>query len=87
MLIITIYCFKKKSEINFCFLLNTYSFSTLKFSSLIDLIIASPNLEQRLKLLKAEIELKCSFSMLIRYFLALRKGKQYPCGEFLSPIL
>ena len=34
MLNITIYCFKKKSEINVCFLLNTYSFSTLKFNSL-----------------------------------------------------
>ena len=45
MLNITIYCFKKKSEINVCFLLNTYPFSTLKFNSLIDLIIASPNLE------------------------------------------
>ena len=40
-----IYCFKKKSEINVCFLLNIYFFSTLKFNSLSDLIIASPNLE------------------------------------------
>ena len=45
MLNITIYCYKKKSEVNVCFLLNTYSFSTLKFSSLSDLIIASPTLE------------------------------------------
>ena len=45
MLNITIYCFKKKSEINVCFLFNTYSFSTLKFISLSDLISASPNLE------------------------------------------
>ena len=44
-----IYCFKKKSEINARLLLNTYSFSTLKFNSLSDLIIASSNLEQRLK--------------------------------------
>ena len=49
MLNITIYCFKKKSEINVCFLLNTYSFSKSKFNSLSDLIIASRNLEQRLK--------------------------------------
>ena len=41
MLNITIYCFKKKSEINVCFLLNTYSFSTLKLNSLSDLIILS----------------------------------------------
>ena len=41
MLNIIIYCFKKKSEINVCFLLNTYSFSTLKFNSLSDLIILS----------------------------------------------
>ena len=46
---ITSYFFKKKSEINACFLLNTYSFSTLKFNSFSDLIIASLNLEQRLK--------------------------------------
>ena len=45
MLNITIYCFKKKPEINVCFLLNTYSFFILKFNSLSDLIIASPNLE------------------------------------------
>ena len=45
MLNITIYCFKKKSEINVCFLLSTYSFSTLESNSLGDLIIASPNLE------------------------------------------
>ena len=45
MLNVTIYCFKKKSEINVCFLLNIYS------------------------------------------FLALRKGKQHPYGERLSPIL
>ena len=38
---ITIYSFKKKSEINVCFLLNTYSFSTLNFLS--NLIIASLN--------------------------------------------
>ena len=70
MLNITIYCFKKKSEINVCFLLNTFSFSTLKFNSLSDLIIASPN-----------------FSMSVRYFLAIRKGKQHPYGDFLSPVL
>ena len=40
MLNITICCFKKKSEIKVWFLLNTYSFSTLKFNSLSDLIIA-----------------------------------------------
>ena len=33
---ITIYCLKKKSEIDVCFLLNTYSFSTLKFNPLRD---------------------------------------------------
>ena len=49
MLNITIYCFKTKSKINAYFLLNTFSFSTLKFNSLSDLIIASPKLEQRLK--------------------------------------
>ena len=38
---ITIYSFKKKSEINVCFLLNTYSFSTFNFLS--NLIIASLN--------------------------------------------
>ena len=45
MLSITICSFKKKSEINVCFLLNTYSFSTLKFNSLSDPIIASLNLK------------------------------------------
>ena len=30
------YCFKKISEINVCFLLNAYLFSTLKFNSLRD---------------------------------------------------
>ena len=49
MLDITIYCFKKKSEINVCSSLNTYSFYTQKFNSLSDLIIASPTLEKRLK--------------------------------------
>ena len=34
MLNFTIYCLKKRSEINDYFLLNTYSFSTLKFNSL-----------------------------------------------------
>ena len=42
MLNITNYCFKKKSEINIYFLLNTYSFSTLKFNSLRYLITGSP---------------------------------------------
>ena len=45
MLNITNCCFNKKSEINVCFLLNTYSFSTMKFNFLSDLIIVSPILE------------------------------------------